>query len=80
MKGKRQQVKCHLFQLHKDLGRSSLDSPGLGQGEMDASLSGSPQPQMWPGLSVLRVLLNSMGSLCHSPWDLLRGGVSVLLC
>lgn len=46
-----------------------MDSPDLGQAEMDASVSGSPQPPRKPGLSVLRVLLDSMGPPCHGPRD-----------
>ena len=46
-----------------------MDSPDLGQAEMDASASGSPQPQRKPSLSVLRMLLDSMGPPCHGPRD-----------
>ena len=43
------------------MGASSLDLPDLEQAEMDASVSGSPQPQRKTGLSVLRMLLDFMG-------------------
>ena len=51
------------------MGASSLDLPDLEQAEMDASVSGSPQPQRKTGLSVLRMLLDFMGPPYRGPRD-----------
>lgn len=77
---KRKRQTSVIFLSYMEIWESSLDSPDLGQAEMDASVSGSPQPPRKPGLSVLRVLLILWGQRCRGPPGPAGEEVFALLC